>query len=675
MPSASTLLSLLGVVIAYGVYALVRGFLKQIAAAKKTGLPYVVAPASPHNIVWQLTCRLWTPLIKLFPKTYWEPWLDIIQPDWAYHYLRVPWARLGDTFLLVTPQTTILFTSSAPAIATITARREAFPKQTSNYRILELFGRNMLSSEGAEWKMHRKGVSASFNERNAATIFRESIGQTQGMIEYWLGGGEGCSSSSSSGRIETLEHDTMTLALNIIAHVGFGLRLLWPGQRIPDDADARSRKYGARLPPAGHSLTFADSLAAVLEKILLCLLIPRSVLRILPLKATRAAWAARWNFEQYMQEFLEEKKVDAENDAEEEADDDGAGRGMDIMGQLVRNKYGARARSKRAAGAEEARQLSDSDIIGNCFIILVAGHETTANTLHFTLVELATNPAAQRALQADVDRLLGRDTDPRAWSYEASINGLMASNVAACMNEVLRLAPSVVEIPKEANAAAAGGVGGGQGLVIEDGGERHVLPHGLTMMISAVGVHRNPRYWPGPKEGGSDVDEFVPERWFRPSLKTTTTTTTTRTRTRTEGARDKAEEDEEEDFGGFAGPDTSAQLFRPVRGSFVPFSDGPRSCLGRRIAQVEMVAALAVLFQRYSVELAVEEEEEDDDKGSVEAMSDGEKREVYERARQRSRETMRKATSLLTLKLHGDLRVPVRLVRRGEERFLPLVDA
>lgn len=558
-----------------------------------------------------------------------------MQPDWAYRYLRTPWARLGDSFLVVSPRQTILITSSAPAIAQITSRREAFPKQTSNYRVLEIFGRNMLSSEGAEWKMHRKGVSASFNERNAAYIFRESVMQTQGMIDYWLGG-EG---KAESGTVETLEHDTMTLALNIIARVGFGLRLLWPGQCMPEDADARSRKYGDRKPSEGHSMTFADSLATVLEKIFLCLLVPHTLLRLLPFQAAREASAARWNYEQYMQEFLRDKKAAAEND-----EDDGVQGGMDIMGQLVRTKYG----KQRKAAVDSLQQLSDQDIIGNCFVILVAGHETTANTLHFTLIELATNPAAQRALQADVDRLLGRESDPREWSYEESINALMASNVAACMNEVLRLTPSVVDIPKEVQLAAD------QSLVLD--GERHVLPRGMTIVLNTVGAHRNPRYWPAKgKDEASDLDEFVPERWFRSSLSAG----------KTEAAMEEGPE-EEEDYGGFKGPDTSAQLYRPVRGSFIPFSDGPRSCLGRRIAQVEMVAALAVLFQRYSVELAVDED--------VEGLGDGAKREAYERARKQSRETMRKATSLLTLKLHGDLKVPIRLVRRGEEQFLDLID-
>lgn len=585
-----------------------------------------------------------------------------MQPDWAYRFLRTPWDRLGDTFVLVAPREIIMFTCDASAIHQITSRREAFPKQTSNYKILSIFGRNMLAAEGAEWKVHRKGVSASFNEKNAAHIFTESIKQTQGMIAYWMGSaGDGRDEvKASTGTITTLEHDTMTLALNIIAHVGFGLRLLWPGQKMPEDADAKSKEYGSTEPPQGHSLTFADSLAMVLERILLVLLVPPWLLRVLPFRATKQAWDARWNYETYMYEFLRDKTEDAQRGGEGERGD----QRMDIMGQLVRAKYGRKNKARNGPATSTSTtaatdELSDSDIMGNSFVILVAGHETTANTLHFTLVELATHPAAQRALQADVDRLLGADSDPLGWEYDAHINALMASRVAACMNETLRLTPSVADIPKEVSPAAE------QSLAL--GTTRHVLPRGMTIMLNTIGAHRNPRYWPaGEVRGGDgealqekdeddDLDEFRPERWYRASL----------------GAKAETADEDEEDFGGFQGPDTSAQMYRPVRGSFIPFSDGPRSCLGRRIAQVEMVAALAVLFQRYSVELAVDEWASDE---AVGRMGPEERRALYEKARTKSRETVRMASSLLTLKLHGDLKVSVRLVRRGEERFLGLMD-
>lgn len=626
---------LLGAVLGYYAFICYNGLQSNLIAARRIGLPYVVVPCSPISLKWQVPCSIWTPIIKMLPKAWWESWIDIMQPDWSYRFLQGPWQRLGDNFLMVTPGDMLMYTRSPEVIHQITTRREAFPKPTHKYEILAIFGRNLVTTEGQEWKMHRKGVSASFNERNTAHIFAESVKQTQGMIAQWMGLE---TETTSSGTITTLEHDTMTVALNIIANVGFGLRFFWEGQKMPDDLSAQNRKYASFEPPPGHSMTFVNSLATVLERITLLLILPTWLLQILPFKATKLALEAYNNYSKYMEEFLQDKIEAAQ------CGDGTAEGGMDIMGQLVRAKYGGKAKDEV--------QLSDSDILGNAFVIIVAGHETTANTLHFTLLELASNPAAQRAIQADIDRILGRDSDPLTWSYEDEINALSASHVAACMNETLRLVPPVVDIPKW--------VSPGHDQTIALGGERILLPRKTSIVLNTVGVHRNPGCWPAKAEGQDhDLDEFLPERWFRPSLSS---------KAQGEGQQqDKEDGEEAEDLGGFSGRDTSEQMYRPVRGSYIPFSDGARSCIGRRIAHVEMLAALAVLFQRYSVELAVDEWASDEE---VAGMGIQERMEVYEKARAKCRDTLRQARSLITLKLHGKQMVPVRLVRRGEERFV-----
>jgi cytochrome P450 len=283
--------------------------------------------------------------------------------------------------------------------------------------------------------------------------------------------------------------------------------------------------------------------------------------------------------------------------------------------------------------------------------MIVAGHETTANTLHFALLELAINPAAQRRLQADVDKIFG-DTDPSSWNYDRSVNALLASSIGASMNEMLRLMPPVVGIPKEVTPGAD--------QVLTIGGRKCVLPAGFDIELAVVAVHRNPRYWPGQPsklvDSASDLDDFVPERWFRKSQ---------------EEKEDAAEEVDTQDFGGFRGPDTSPSLFRPARGSFIPFSDGARSCLGRRIAQVELIAVLATIFQKHSVELDVGEWVAGDDE--VEKMGRDERMRVYAKAQDKGRATMRSARSVITLKFHGAEFVPIRLVPRGEERFVNFI--
>lgn len=346
-----------------------------------------------------------------------------------------------------------------------------------------------------------------------------------------------------------------------------------------------------------------------------------------------------------MREFLADKIEDVQRGDKEI--------GMDIMRSLVATSY------QDAQGQAEATpksrstsaKLSDDEIIGNAFIMFLAGHETSANILHFALLELANNPESQRNLQRDIDTILG-GSDPNTWDYDEKVNAMMSSMIGATMNEMLRLMPPVVEVPKM--------VSPGQDQVITIDGKKHVLPGGMYAGVNAASIQRNPRYWPSRpskiSDSPTDVNDWVPERWFRPSLKDDRPI---------EGGADTDE------LGG-GELDVTAQLFRPARGSFVPFSDGPRSCLGRRIAQIEIIATLAVIFQQYSIENAVDDWASDEE---VARMTREEKEEVYGRATARSRETIRGATSTITLKLHGGKFVPIRVVRRGQERFVSWIDS
>lgn len=82
------------------------------------------------------------------------------------------------------------------------------------------------------------------------------------------------------------------------------------------------------------------------------------------------------------------------------------------------------------------------------------------------------------------------------------------------------------------------------------------------------------------------------------------------------------------------------------------------------------MAVLAVIFQQYCIELAVDEWASDEEVGR---MSVQEKIELYRKAQNKARQTMRAATSLITLRLHSHS-IPIRIVRIGESRFVDVID-
>ncbi|KYK60677.1 hypothetical protein DCS_01815 [Drechmeria coniospora] len=567
---------------------------------------------------------------------------SLMLPDMSYRTGFRMFRRHGEAFLVVSPQSLLLHVANAELIKHMATHREQFPKWTASYSILRQFGENIVTCEGQTWRTHRKVTSPTFNERNSALVFREAIIQTQGMIRTWVG-----PSGPTKETLRTLEKDTMRLALNIIGYVGFGMRLLWPGQTLPPTADPGLLKYGSLDAPAGHSLSFVDTMSSVMENLLLLLVLPHWLLGILPWPRAKESVVAYADYIKYMDELMEDKLEEARAGSHAE--------GMDLMGQLVRTTYAAREASS-AKGAVPV--LGRQEIIGNAFVMFVAGHETTANTLHFAMVELATNPSMQRRVQKDIDELLG-DAEPDSWDYDDLVNPMTASMVGACMYETLRILPPVCELPKKVSPL--------RDEAVSVDGRSYVVPKDTSISMSATSVHLNPRYWPHGTstihaDERDDLRDFKPERWFRPSVAASNA-----------GGRDDVAvaEAEWEQYGGYTGPDTNAQLFRPERGAYIPFSDGARSCLGRRIAQVEIIAALAVLFQKYSLELAVDEWATE---AEVEGMSRTALAAVYRQAQDKSRAVISQASSIITLKLHGELHVPVRVVKRGEERFVSWMD-
>ena len=64
-------------------------------------------------------------------------------------------------------------------------------------------------------------------------------------------------------------------------------------------------------------------------------------------------------------------------------------------------------------------------------------------------------------------------------------------------------------------------------------------------------------------------------------------------------------------------------LIEPEPGTFIPWADGPRECVGRKFSQVEFVAVLASLFQLYRVKPVLNDgESEADGKRALKRMVD-----------------------------------------------------
>ena len=522
------------------------------------------------------------------------------------------------------------FVADAEAVTQITTRRNDFPKPLEMYGALDIYGKNLVSTEGSDWRMHRKLTAPSFGEKNNELVFKESLHHARSLLGLWTGpDGQG------NETVQDPAVATMSFALFVISSAGFDVRVKWPHEEKSRASSVESDESKSMLvgleKAAGHKMTYREAISELLHNIMWTQIIPPKYLPFSPVKVHRTVGAAVTEWGQYMDELYEMKK-------QQVASGDTNNAGMDLFDALI-----------RGSGITEGKEnIQKSDLLGNAFVLMLAGHETTANTLHFSLIFLAMHRESQKRLQQDIDKVF-QGNPMEQWTYEEHFPKLFGGMAAAVMNETLRLLQPVVNIPKSTAP--------GRPQNLSMGSKTYTMPGGTHIFLSSA-IHRNPKYWPAPTNassmsttGARDVDTFRPERWLSTS--------------RLEDSFVDIGHDDE-DFRGPSGEDTSASLFKPVKGSYIPFSDGFRSCIGRRFAQVEILAVLAVIFSQYSVELAVEEWASDDE---VAAMDGQGREEVYAKAVERAEWVLKtKVATIITLQLRGTS-IPIRLVRRGEERF------
>ncbi|KAF5873351.1 putative cytochrome p450 monooxygenase protein [Botrytis fragariae] len=628
-----------------------NGFLEYRRRAQETGFPVIetrvilaLAPIGLKNI---LTLKFIIPILRRLPGTKHWGWLYIANHRNSFLNLRSSYDLHGDTYIFATSNLNLLRTTNAELIAQFTIRKTDFVKPVKNYKVLEFFGKNILTIEGAEWRRHKKVVGKSFGEKSIKLVWAESIRQAEGMIRIWGRRGRSSEKGDEELRVEDAGSDTAILSLHVICAVGFGVPQLWEGEEEEDVGNGDLKIEGEEMPNLGlskpvgeHSLGFKDCISMVLSSLLLILLWQQWMLKLSPVKRHRQVYKAFKETNEYVTGLLEHKKKQISAGDYDKVT-------MDLLGNMLKASTGTLNSPKNSiiSNKNEDLPLTEAEIKSNAFIFLLAGHETTASSIQLCFIYLAISVLSQTSMQADIDLIVG-SKKPQNWTYTRVFPELYNSMVGAVLNEELRLMPIADTIPK---------ITVGEQKVIVDGVEK-VVPEGCFIHLNTVGTHRNPRYWPHRvSEGGStDLNDFVPERWIVEKGE----------------EREKmtlADEDEDEDSVKDEIDNESSTLFKPVKGAFIPFSEGPRACPGKKFAQVEMIAVLTVIFQKYSVELDVSRWASDEE---VQNMNDEERREVYEKAIIETKEVLRRCNQAqIVLKMAKEDKVPLKFVERGKERF------
>lgn len=334
--------------------------------------------------------------------------------------------------------------ADATLIKDITSSRALFPKPVSMFQRLSIFGPNIVASEGDTWKKYRKISAPAFSDRNNRLVWDESLKITEDLIKtVWK--------NEDVVEVEHAIDITLSVALKVIGAAGFGRKMDWQADTVV---------------PARHTMSFHDALNLASTGIVLKLGVPRWAMGLSPKWAkVRAAFD---ELELHMLGMIRDRQTGGRK-----------GKRYDLFSSLLD------ANDEELGGGEI--KLTDQELLGNVFIFLVAGHETTGHTLALTLALLALYPDQQEILYRHVKSIVPDGRNP---TYDEMP---LFTHSLATFYETLRLFPPVT-IPK---ISAQDTIFVSTNTV----GERKTIPvpQGSIVRFDVVGLHRNPRYWKDPE--------------------------------------------------------------------------------------------------------------------------------------------------------------------------------
>jgi cytochrome P450 len=369
----------------------------------------------------------------------------------AAHPARPPWRNFGrllslfnrdilagmtfvhqhyGTFVRTRLPLQLYFVSDPARIEEILVKKaELFRKDRASRLLGRVIGKGLLVNDGDSWLRQRRLIQPVFHQQQLqsyATLMTQAIEQAAAT---W-----------SSGQERDVHEDLMGVTMTIVAGTLFGA-----------DVSANLGDMGRSISQLMEDFGRIVGLAARFQP-------PAWV----PTPSNRRFRRSSRNVERLILEIIERRR---------KSGDDGARN--DLLSLLIR------------ARDDEGSQMTDAQVRDEALTLFLAGHETTALTLTYSLYLLATHPECQARLADELERVLG-GRSPRLADLES------LSYTEAVVLESMRLYPPAWGLAREA-------------LTAVDIGDFH-FPKGATFVMSPWVVHRDPKNF-------DDPEAFKPERW------------------------------------------------------------------------------------------------------------------------------------------------------------------
>ena len=338
---------------------------------------------------------------------------------------------LGDVVRMRVGPRTITVVYHPDAVHRVLVERlPHYTKRTRGYAMLRrLLGNGLLTAEGALWKRQRRIAQPAFQHRRLGGFAHTMTAATEALAAEWQGPAE-------RGEVVDVAEAMNRLALKIAGETLFSLDI------------------------SGESDEIGTALSGILGGFLASITNPLRAW--LPLPSTFRYHRARRKLDALVYAIIARRRAEG-------VDKD------DQLGLFM------------SARDEDGQGMSDEQLRDEVLTMLLAGHETTANALAWTLHHLAGSPEATARLHDELDTVMP-DRRFELERYPA------LTYTQAVLDESMRLTPPAWVESRRAEEED------------EIGGYR--IPRDGFVFLSQYAIHRHPAFWADPTR--FDPARFLP---------------------------------------------------------------------------------------------------------------------------------------------------------------------
>jgi cytochrome P450 len=343
-------------------------------------------------------------------------------------YLTFCVREFGDTVSLRLPGHDVLVLNRPEDIeAVLLTQRTNFIKHSFFWRhVTAIFGNGLLTSEGEFWLKQRRLAAPAFHPDRIAAYGDVMTAYADRQAASW-----------TDGESRDVHKDMMRVTMEIVSKTLFDVE-------VEEDVDAIGRSFDL-----------------VIREIAKRFRRPIKIADWIPVPGNLRYRRGVGLLDRLVKRVLAERRARP-------------GDRGDLLSMLM------------AARDDDGKPMSDRQLRDELITLFLAGHETTAIALSWTLFLLARNPSAEERLSREIGETLGGGL-PRA----ADLPRLRYAE--AVVRESLRLFPPAYVIGREAVADCV--IGG------------YDVSAGTTIYFAPWVLHRDPRHFPDP-------ETFRPERWL-----------------------------------------------------------------------------------------------------------------------------------------------------------------